>query len=1148
MRALLMRSLCSLFLLLATSLSWSLDPDRHISQYGHTAWRIQDELFGGTARSITQTTDGYIWIGTEAGLFRFDGVRFVSWSSQEGEQLPSTSITALLGARDGSLWIGTDAGLVHQVNGHLLNYRNGSGFISSILEDVDGEIWITRIRIGDNTEPFCNVIDTGVRCYGKEDGVPAFNAGPLVQDAAGNLWIGGDTTLLRWRPGSLDTYKLKALKANAGVDGVEAMTVAADGSLWVGMALTGRNAGLQHLVDGTLKSFVAPNLDGETLEVMALLEDHQKNLWVGTTHQGIYRIHGSDVDHYRSTDGLSSDSIFTFYEDREGNLWVATAKGLDCFRDLRVSSFSTREGLSADAVDSVLASQDGTIWVGNTSNLVVLSPGGVPSQAGKALHGHQVTSLLEDHAGRLWAGIDNTLSIYQGRKFSQVRRQDGSPIGVVIGMTEDSENNIWAETLGPPGTLIRIRDLKVREEFPSPPMPLARKIVADPQSGVWLGLVNGDLARYRSGKTEKFSFPQHPESRVTELIAASDGSILGATAFGVVGWKNGQQQVLTVRNGLPCNNIHALISDKQGDLWLHAQCGLIQIANAEVQRSWKQPDSKLQLRVFDASDGVQPGQGHFNASARSPDGRLWFANGSVLQMIDPAHVARSVVAPPIHINAVIADGKSYSPQEKLSLPPLVRDLEIDYTALSFVVPQKVLFRYMLEDHDAGWQEAGTRRQAFYSNLRPGPYHFRVIACNNDGVWNEEGATLAFSLAAAWYQTWWFRGGCLAAFLALLWALYQLRIQQLQRQEKQLRDVIDTVPTLAFSTSPDGTSEWVNRRWVEYSGLSVEATSGAGWRSTVHPDDLDEHVKKWQRSNASGEPFENEARHRSANGEYRWFLVRAVPLRDAHGNILKWYGTLTDVEDRKKAEQERERLRQLEADLAHVNRVSTMGELAASLSHELRQPIAAAITDAQTCLRWLAREQPDMEEAREATMRVVKDGNRAAEIIERLRSFYKKGAPLGRELVGLNEVIREMMLLLHSEATQFAVLVRTQLAADLPQVMGDRVQLQQVLMNLMMNSIDAMKDVNGTRELTIKSQCGDGEVLISISDTGVGLPPQQADQIFNAFFTTKVHGTGMGLRISRTIVESHGGRLWASENLPRGASFHLTLPTKVEAQE
>src|SRR5258705_9225682 len=226
------------------------------------------------------------------------------------------------------------------------------------------------------------------------------------------------------------------------------------------MALRGRGLGLQHLVDGGLKSFVAPQLNGETLEVMALLEDHQKNLWVGTSNQGIYRIHGADVDHYRSTDGLSSDLIFKFYEDREGSIWVATTKGLDCFRDLRVSSFSTREGLSADAVDSVLASRDGTIWIGNNSKLDVLGSGGVPSQVGKALQGHQVTSLLEDHAAQLWVGIDNTLTIYQGEKFNQIKRKDGGPVGVVMGMTEDSQNNIWVETMRPPGPLIRIQTNK----------------------------------------------------------------------------------------------------------------------------------------------------------------------------------------------------------------------------------------------------------------------------------------------------------------------------------------------------------------------------------------------------------------------------------------------------------------------------------------------------------------------------------------------------------------------------------------------------------------------------------------------------------------------------------------------------------------
>jgi signal transduction histidine kinase len=311
---------------------------------------------------------------------------------------------------------------------------------------------------------------------------------------------------------------------------------------------------------------------------------------------------------------------------------------------------------------------------------------------------------------------------------------------------------------------------------------------------------------------------------------------------------------------------------------------------------------------------------------------------------------------------------------------------------------------------------------------------------------------------------------------------------------------------------------------------------------VHPDDLDEHVKKWQISLASGEPFENEARRRSGNGEYRWFLVRAVPLRDAHGNILKWYGTLTDIEDRKKAEQERERLRQLEADLAHVNRVSTMGQLAASLSHELKQPITAAITDTKTCLRWLTRDQPDVEEAREATLRAMKDSTRAAEIIDRLRSLYKKGAPPEHELLDVNELVGEMLVLLRSEAHRYSISMRTDLAAELPKVTADRVQLQQVLMNLMLNGIEAMKDTGG--ELTIKSERGEnGELLMSISDSGVGLPTEKVDQIFDAFFTTKPQGSGMGLTISRSIIESHGGRLWAGANTKRGVTFYFTLPSE-----
>ena len=249
-------------------------------------------------------------------------------------------------------------------------------------------------------------------------------------------------------------------------------------------------------------------------------------------------------------------------------------------------------------------------------------------------------------------------------------------------------------------------------------------------------------------------------------------------------------------------------------------------------------------------------------------------------------------------------------------------------------------------------------------------------------------------------------------------------------------------------------------------------------------------------------------------------------------------------ERKQAEEAR---RQAEAELTRVSRATTMGELTASLAHEVNQPIAAAVTDANTCLRWLTREQPDLEEAREAALRVVKDTTRAAEIISRIRLFFKKSTSR-RELVDVNDVVREMIVFLHSEATRYNIVVGADLSTDLPQVTGDRVQLQQVLMNLMTNGIEAMKNIDGTRRLMLRSLAEKEQVLLSVSDTGVGLPAQQAEQIFDAFFTTKLDGTGMGLRISRSIVESHGGRLWAENNSPRGASFYFTLSSKVEAHE
>ena len=801
------RTLCLyLMLVVLGGPAFGLSPNRQISQYAHTAWRTQDGSFSGWPNVVTQTTDGYLWIGTQAGLLRFDGVRFVPWAPPDGNRLPSTNITALLGAGDGSLWVGTGTGLYHWVDHDLIRYPNIHGKIQSIVEGRKGAVWITQYVL-DGSEPFCQIVGTGTRCYGDADGLPpnVDCCWPLVDDTLGNLWIGASTMLLRWKSGSPVRYLLSGLKANGGMGGVGAIAPAPDGSLWVGTNVYGPGLGLLRLVQGVWKPFHTPELDGATLNVVALLLDHENSLWVGTVKQGIYRIRGSTVDHFDARDGLSGDNVYGFYEDRERNLWVATSKGLDSFRETRITSFSTREGLSTDQVDSVLASRDGTVWVGSDGALDALYQGKVSSiQTGKGLPGEQITSLLEDHAGRLWVGIDNQLTIYNGGTFTRINRPNGKPIGVVVGLTEDLEKNIWVEVIGPPRTLIRIRDRHVREMFLAPQIPAAREVTADPQGGIWLGLISGDLARYRHGKLETFPFQHHPSSPVDQLIVSPSGSVLGATAFGVVGWLNGTKQILTIRNGLPCDGINGLIFDSQGNLWLYTQCGLVELSTSELQKWWEHPDITVQVKTFEASDGFQSGSADFNPTARSPDGRLWFANSTTLQMIDPAHFAGNALPPPVQVEEVVADRKHYSAKGALRLPPLTRDLELDYTALSFVTPQRVRFLYKLTGWDKNWQDAGTRREAFYTNLGPGNYRFQVLACNNDGVWNRMGAGVEVTIAPAFYQTRWFIVFLLAASAAMMWLLYVLRLKQvtaqiegrrcerLEERERIARDLHDTL--------------------------------------------------------------------------------------------------------------------------------------------------------------------------------------------------------------------------------------------------------------------------------------------------------------------------------------------------------------------
>lgn len=747
----------------------SLDPTKRISQYAHTAWRIQDGVLPGLPEAITQTTDGYLWIGTYAGLVRFDGVRFVPWEGPEGQHLPDSRIFRVLGARDGSLWIGTQKGLARWKDGELITLPLG-GVARSILEDHNGAIWVGRTSVEDERGGVCQVVGNELKFYGAGDGMPFRAVSRIAEDEAGNLWVGGAEGLCRWKPGS--SFQKEEL-TTGGIMGVLAVAAERNGTLWAGVELPGGGLEIERLSQGRWGHYQLPGIKGEA-GVTSLFVDRDQSIWIGTARRGIYRVHGSEVDHFDSGDGLSSDAIAGFFQDREGTLWVATSKGVDSFRDVRVATFSMREGMSADSVTSVLAARDGSVWIGNSGALNFIKDGKLSAiRTGHGLPGRDVTALFDDHAGRLWVGIDNGLWVYEGGGFRLIDQ------GIVLAITEDTDRNIWARI---DTRLDRIENLQVRERITLPQIATAFKLASDPAGGIWLGLTNGDLVRYRDGRMETFPAVDRSASLVQALITESDGSVWAATKEGLLRLKGGTSKLLTTRNGLPCDDIYTLVNDGAGSMWLYAKCGAIAIATAELEKWWAEPDSKVNPRILDVFDGAQPSLcPKQSQSSRSTDGRLWFANESVLQMIDPSRLGTNNILPPVHVQRIVADKKSYSARENINLPPLTRDIEIDYTALSLVIPQKVRYRYKLEGHDQDWQEAGTRREAFYNDLPPRKYKFRVIACNDDGVWNEEGATVEFDIAPAFYQSGWFVLLCAAAATCLVWAAYRWRVRWIAAQ-------------------------------------------------------------------------------------------------------------------------------------------------------------------------------------------------------------------------------------------------------------------------------------------------------------------------------------------------------------------------------
>jgi signal transduction histidine kinase/ligand-binding sensor domain-containing protein len=760
---------CLFHLLLGTVPIHALDRNKHLTQYIHTAWRTQDSSLPAGMFSITQTSDGFLWFLSLPGdVNRFDGVRFLSWPLPAG--VSNGPIGKIFADHAGGLWVVGDE-LVHLKDGVVTAHFALEGLqqFQIISEDPDGSLWVA---LRASSAPLCHVTGRAVKCFGKDDGIPISRVNSLLADGKGGFWLGGEGTLVHWHAGVSETY-------NAGKYDLASLACGPDGTLWVG---TDEGLGLARFKDGAVKPFVTPTFDGSRLNVTSMLFDRDGNLWVGTDAKGLFRIYGNTVEAYGHTEGLSGDSVWALFEDREGIVWVGSTSGIDSFRDPRIATFSAVEGLGKDLAAGILAGRDGTIWVANSGSLDRIKNGTVSSiRRSNGLPGDQVASLLEDHAGNMWVGVDDGLYLFKDGRFRRIREPDHQPLGMVVGMTEDIEDNIWAECASKPSKLVRIRDFQVREAFPASQIPPGHNLAPDPHGGIWIVTSKGDLLLFRNGILEtKVPLSRRSSSLNRQIMVKPDGSTFIGAEDGFVGLREGKVQRMTVKNGLPCDFVIAFVQDQEKRWWLYTRCGVVEFSDSELQRWWAHPDALVQNRVYDTFDGAQPNIGSFKQAAYSPDGRVWFASGVVVQMVDPSILSQKALPSQAYIESLVADRKEVKATSNLKIPPNPRDLQIDYTSPSFSIPQKVNFRYRLDNYDRDWRDAGTRRQAFYTALPPGTYSFRVIASNSDGVWNENDAKMDFSVAPAYYQTNWFRALCAAVFLALLWTAYQFRVRQLHR--------------------------------------------------------------------------------------------------------------------------------------------------------------------------------------------------------------------------------------------------------------------------------------------------------------------------------------------------------------------------------
>ncbi len=1167
-----------------------------IVEYVHNVWQAAEGLPQNAVQAIAQTPDGYLWLATQEGLVRFDGVRLTVFDRKTNLEITNNDIRALCVAKDGSLWIGSFLGdLVRMKDGNFTSFsatkEMGENGVSAIYEDEFQNLWI-----GTRGGGLFRLKNGAFTNYTTKNGLANDSVSSIAGDRNGNLWIGTDGGLSRMRG---ETFVNFTPVAGVPYDKVLSLFVDRSGILWIGTGATG----LHRLQNGQLTKYTV-NAGLPNNSVSSIFQDRVGDLWVGTLG-GLSRFQNGHFEAYTQKNGLSDNSVDAIYEDPEGSVWIGTSNGgLNQFRKGQFITHGTAEGLSNPVIWTVTEDHAGNIWAGTDGGgLNKFADGKFSAYTMKqGLSGNTIGALFTASDGSLWVSTNSGLDHMKDGKITSFSAKDGLPARressglapdvLVKAIAEDPKGTLWFGTDG--GGLCRFKDGKfltytVENGLPSN---MILWVSTRRDGGIWIGTARG-LSKFVDGRFTNFSKKDGLASDTIMAMYEDAQDVLWiGTEAGLSRMDDDKFTTYTVRQGLFDDLAFQILEDDNGNLWMSCNKGIFRVSKKELTDFAHGKTHSVTSIPYGVADGMKSREtdgGVQPAGWKSHDGLLWFPTIQGIVVIDANSMQMNSMVPPVHIELLIADRVSVDRPQQIRLPAGAGNLEFRYTALSFLAPNKVEFRYKLEGFDKEWIDAGTRRIAYYTNMPPGDYRFTVIASNDDGVWNTKGASVTIRLAPHFYQAWWFYGLCALAIFAAGTGLYSARMRSLKvreaelvlrvnvrtselqqeiterervdialgRAEEKYRGIFEGANVGIFQTTPDGRWLSANPALARIYGFdSVEELMAArkdiGSQTYVDPERRAE-FKRLLETDGLLEGFEYESRR--TDGVAIWLSENARAVRDANGTILYYVGTAEDITERKRAQEELESeiIERKAAELAAQSANRAKSAFLANMSHEIRTPMNGIMGMTELVL-----DSEITAEQRENLNTVKMSADSLLVVINDILDFSKiEAGKLELESIpfDLRESMAETLKTLSFRAHEKGLELLCQIDFAVPDTLiGDPGRLRQLVLNLAGNAIKFTEQGEVLLRVHVESQAENDLLLhYSISDTGVGIPVDKREEIFGAFaqaddsITRKYGGTGLGLAISSRLVELMNGRIWVESEPGGGSVFHFTAHVQVQTE-